>query len=36
MQELPPGADALTARYHRAFAAKVQAWWEALREVRAE
>jgi quinol monooxygenase YgiN len=31
MQELPPGANALTARYHRLFAAQVQAWWEKLR-----
>lgn len=31
MQPLPAGADALTARYHRAFAARVQHWWEALR-----
>jgi quinol monooxygenase YgiN len=32
MQALPPDADPLTARYHRAFAVKLQDWWERLRE----
>jgi quinol monooxygenase YgiN len=31
MQDLPGGADELTARYHQLFAARVQTWWEALR-----
>ena len=31
MQQLPEGADDLTRRYHRIFAAQVQQWWEALR-----
>ncbi len=30
-QELPDGADALTARYHRSFAPQLQEWWESLR-----
>lgn len=33
MQPLAEGADELTARYHRLFAAKLQAWWEALRQL---
>ena len=32
MQPLPEGADALTTRYHRLFAATVQDWWQPLRE----
>lgn len=32
MQPLPDGADALTERYSRLFAAKVQSWWETLRD----
>jgi len=31
MQELPDGADELTRRYHRIFAARLQEWWESLR-----
>ncbi len=31
MQDLAPAASELTERYHRRFAAQVQAWWEALR-----
>ncbi len=30
-QELPDGADALTARYHRSFPPQLQEWWESLR-----
>ena len=30
-QELPDGADALTARYHHSFAPQLQEWWESLR-----
>lgn len=30
MQPLPDGADALSARYHRVFAARLQAWWERV------
>jgi quinol monooxygenase YgiN len=32
MQPLPDGADPLTTRYHALFAAKLQTWWEALRD----
>jgi len=31
MQELPAGADELTTRYHRLFAATLQDWWQPLR-----
>jgi quinol monooxygenase YgiN len=32
MQALPDGADELTSRYHRVFAAKIQEWWESMRK----
>lgn len=31
MQPVPKGADALTKRYHRLFAATMQRWWKNLR-----
>jgi quinol monooxygenase YgiN len=30
MQDAPSDADALTAKYSRIFAAKIQEWWQAL------
>lgn len=32
MQSLPKNAGVLTRRYHKLFAARVQAWWEKLRD----
>ena len=32
MQELPTDANELTRRYHEAYAATVQEWWQALRK----
>ena len=31
MQPLPEGADELTARYHKLFAATLQDWWQPVR-----
>jgi quinol monooxygenase YgiN len=31
MQDLPAGADELTKRYHKLFAATLQDWWQPLR-----